>query len=99
MATSKGKKVRIKPLGDISDGRVEELRTAIRGALEHGARTVTLDLSKVKMIDSAGVGVLAAAHNSLHGIGGHVTVVHPSADVTELLRTLRIHHHFGLGGD
>jgi anti-anti-sigma factor len=99
MATSKDKKARIKPPGDISDGGAEELRVTMRGALEKGARIVTVDLSKVKVIDSGGLGVLAAAHNSLHAIGGRVSVVHPSADVTELLRTLRIHHHFGLSGE
>jgi anti-sigma B factor antagonist len=99
VATSKGKKVRIKALGDIRGVRADELRANLRTAVEQGARNVILDLSKVQMIDQTGLGVLVAARNSLHRSGGQISVTNPAGDVDELLRTLRIHHHFGLGGD
>ncbi len=63
-----------------------------------GAREITLDLTDVQMLDSRGIGLLIAAHNTLLKKGGRLTVVHASPEILELLRTMRIHQHFSVSG-
>ena len=55
---------------------------------------LTLDLKQVKMIDSVGLGVIIAAHNSLRGIGGKLTVKNVSNDIYRLFKTMRLDQHF-----
>ena len=52
----------------------------------------------MQMLDSAGLGLLIAAHNSLQKVGGEMSVVKASPDILELLTTMRIHQHFRISG-
>ena len=53
-----------------------------------------MDLDGVELIDSIGMGLLIAAHNSLMKNGGKLKVVNPSEDILRLLRTMRLDKHF-----
>jgi anti-anti-sigma factor len=75
-----------------------ELREGMRQLIAAGAREITLDLTDVQMLDSRGIGLLIAAHNSLRQKGGRLAVVHASPEILELLRTMRIHQHFSVSG-
>jgi anti-anti-sigma regulatory factor len=50
------------------------------------------------MVDSAGIGLLISAHNSLKKAGGELTVIQVSKDILDLFRTMRIHQHFSVSG-
>jgi anti-anti-sigma factor len=89
----------VQPAGDIVAAEVPELRSALRTAMGEGVREVTLDFSGVRMVDSTGLGLLIAAHNSARKAGGSLSVIHASRDILELFQSMRIHQHFNVAGD
>ncbi len=99
MVTRESDKATVHPAGDVVAASVPELRAVMREAVSTGARELTVDLSTVRMIDSCGIGVLIAAHNSLCKLGGHLVVVHASKDILALFKVMRIHQHFRVSGD
>jgi anti-anti-sigma factor len=83
---------------DIVASKSGELRDKLRQLVADGARSVTLDFAAVRMVDSAGLGMLIAAHNSLKKVEGELTVTRCSADILELFRSMRIHQHMKIEG-
>ena len=98
-ATQKDSRAVIRPEADVVAASVADLRSRMRGLIGAGVRDLVVDLSAVQMVDSAGLGLLISAHNSLRKAGGHISVVHASPDVYELFRTMRIHQHFSVSAD
>jgi anti-anti-sigma factor len=88
----------VQPAGNVVASLVPELRSALRGALADGVRQMTIDFSRVGMVDSTGLGLLISAHNSLSKVGGKLAVVNASKEILELFRAMRIHQHFSIGG-
>jgi anti-anti-sigma factor len=96
--TREAERAIVRPDGDVVAGTVAELRTMMRGMLADGIRELVIDFSAVEMVDSSGIGLLIAAHNSLAKVGGNVSVIHASQDLLELFRTMRIEQHFKVSG-
>jgi anti-anti-sigma factor len=88
----------IRPDGDLVAARLPPLRSRLRQLAAEGVCHLTVDLSGTQMVDSAGIGLLIAAHNSMKRAGGELKVVHASPDIVSLFRTMRIHHHFAVSG-
>jgi anti-anti-sigma factor len=88
----------IQPTGDIVAASVPELRSRMRGAIAGGAHKLTIDLRNVEMIDSVGLGMLIAAHNSLTRVGGELSAVNASEELIDLFVAMRIHQHFRVSG-
>lgn len=63
-------------------------------SIEH----VVLDFSHVTMMDSLGMGLVVATHNSLQGRGADLALINVSADILSLLRTMRLDKHFSISG-
>ncbi len=85
--------------GDLVAARLSGLRATLTEMVKSGILHLTLDLADVRLIDSTGIGLLVAAHNSLHRAGGDFTVIHASKDILELFHSMRIHQHFTVSGD
>lgn len=85
--------------GDLVAAKLPALREKLRELVASGMVHLTLDLAGTRMVDSAGIGLLISAHNSLKKAGGELTVVHASKDIRDLFRTMRIHQHFSISGD
>lgn len=81
----------------IGAAEVEALRERLKALIQGGARHLVLDMEAVEIIDSMGIGLLVAAHNSMRGAGGVFEVVNASSDVFNLLRTMRLDKHFDIG--
>lgn len=94
-----GTRSTVQPPGDIVMASVPELRATLREEVAAGAREVTLDFGGVHMVDSTGIGLLVAAHNSLLKVGGKLEVIRASQEILELFRTMRIHQHFNVSGE
>lgn len=88
----------LRPGRDIVASTVEEFRAQWKTALPPGAASLTVDLSGVAMIDSVGLGLLIATHNTLGKAGGKLRIAHACPDILGLLRTMRLDKHFILEG-
>ena len=89
----------LQPEGDLVAAKLPALRAKLRELVAAGVLHLTLDLAATQMVDSAGIGLLISAHNSLKKAGGELTVIHASKDIFDLFRTMRIHQHFSVSGD
>jgi anti-anti-sigma factor len=89
----------VEPAGDVVAALLPELRSVLRGALAGGIRELVMDLAHTRMVDSSGLGLLIAAHNSMRKAGGRLSVVNASPEVFDLLRSMRMHQHFSISGD
>jgi anti-anti-sigma factor len=83
--------------GELDSGTCSELETTFRAALEEqGAGALTLDLSGVTFIDSAGTREVIMIERAARDGGITLFVVPPSDEVTELLRMAGVTAHFQL---
>lgn len=82
------------PGRDIVASVVERYKEEVWSLIEAGTRDLVIDLDGVEMIDSAGLGLLAEAHKSLHGNGGKLIVVNASEDICDLVRALGFDRRF-----
>lgn len=93
-------KATVRPAGEsIVAASIPELRLTMKGIVEQGVRDLVIDLTDIKMVDSSGIGLLIAAHNSLRKVGGQIAVIHASGEILELFRTMRMHQHFSVSGN
>ncbi|HYW43352.1 MAG TPA: STAS domain-containing protein [Bryobacteraceae bacterium] len=99
LVTRKDAQAVVRPAGDVVAASVPELRTAMRGAIKEGVQELVVDLANVQMVDSTGLGLLIAAHNSLRKAGGRLSVIHASEEIVDLFKTMRIHQHFSVSGE
>lgn len=88
----------VQPEGDLTAAKLPAFRSRLREIVASGVLRLTVDLSGVRSVDSSGIGLLVAAHNSLKKSGGELAVIHASKDILDLLRTMRIHQHFSVSG-
>ena len=86
--------VTIKPQADVVASSANEFRSELKTLIDEGTSQVILDLSGVEMVDSVGLGVFIAAHNSLTQTGRVLTVCNASNDIMTLFRTMRLDKHF-----
>jgi serine/threonine-protein kinase RsbW len=97
--TRSGEEACLAPGGDIIAASVTEMRALMKGLLEEGVHQLVVDLSDVKVIDSSGIGMLVAAHNSLSRQGGKLSVIHASEELLDLLKAFRLDRHFSISGE
>jgi len=86
----------VQPEGDLVAAQLPALRAKLQEMVGAGVVHLTLDLAATRMVDSAGIGLLISAHNSLKKAGGELTVIQVSKDILDLFRTMRIHQHFSV---
>lgn len=96
MAGTKKKttKKSVKPGKDIIASMADDFRKKLLKLVKDGVKELTIDLAGVKMVDSVGLGVLIAAHNSLGDAGGKLKVKNASDDIYSLMKTMRLDQHF-----
>jgi anti-anti-sigma factor len=73
---------------------VLEVREEMKLLVIDGVTELIIDLSAVDIVDSAGIGCLVAAHNSLLQKGGRLVVENVSDDIFDLFRSMRLNRHF-----
>lgn len=92
--TKDGARVIVRPGKDLETSMVVSLKNELHQALNDGATEIALDLSETVMMDSMGIGVLIAAHNSLKQNGEQLELLNVSADIMKLLQITRLDKHF-----
>lgn len=87
-------KIIVRPGRDIVSSMVKEFREELRAIVNRRDVLLTLDLEGVKLIDSMGLGVLIATHNSLAKRNARLELIHISSDILKLLKNMRLDRHF-----
>ncbi len=88
----------ITPQQDIVASVAADLRLMLKEQIDQGCRELVLDLRQVEMIDSTGIGLLIAAHNSLNKSGGKLKAINLSQDLQGLFKNMRLDQHFTVQG-
>jgi anti-anti-sigma factor len=96
--TRNGSEARVIPTVNIVSSNVAQMRTTMKGLIAEGCSLITVDLSGVEIVDSTGIGLLIALHNSLLKAGGTITVINASKDILELFKAMRLDQHFSITG-
>ncbi|MCU0571706.1 MAG: STAS domain-containing protein [Syntrophobacteraceae bacterium] len=84
------------PRGALTVALAQELRSQIRNVLSEGVSHVVFDLSGTEVVDSSGIGLLIATHNSLKKTGGSLRVVGVSPEIKNLFKAMRLDRHFAV---
>ena len=96
--TRDGDKVTVRMGKSIATSDVGRLKTEFKGYVDEGVKTIALDCTEVEIIDSIGIGLLVATHNTLKRSDGSLVLENPSDDIRQLLATMRLDKHFSITG-
>ncbi len=75
---------------------VPALRETLRGRIAQGAPGIRLDCSQLESIDSMGIGLLVATHNSLSKLGCALSLGGVRYEVYQLLTLMRLDKYFSI---
>ncbi|MGC5053488.1 STAS domain-containing protein [Micromonospora sp. DT48] len=75
--------------GALDQNSGEELRAALRAAYDVSG-TVVVDLTRVQVIDSVGLGMLVRAHRDVRDRGGRLCLAAPSRFIRTVLHTMKL---------
>ncbi|MBF0120727.1 MAG: STAS domain-containing protein [Desulfobacterales bacterium] len=92
--TREGSTIIVKPGRDVVASMANEFRDELHAIIQKGPKELIIDLSGVEMVDSVGIGVLIATHNSLSKVGGQLKVINVAKDIYGLFTTMRLDRHF-----
>ncbi|MHC1701530.1 MAG: ATP-binding protein [Humidesulfovibrio sp.] len=97
MKTDKEGLVRISLESSVSAKNAQTLRELFKQHVQDGARNIELDFGRVESIDSVGIGLLVATHNSLSKVGGSLSLCGVGQDIYQLFTLMRLDKHFHVG--
>ena len=82
------------PESKIVASTVEGLEKELKKISQEEGAEVVLDMTPVTDIDSIGVGLLVATHNSLSQTGGKLVLLNTDKEIYSLLSIMRLNDHF-----
>ena len=86
----------VKPGKDVVASMADEFKNELKAQLHGSSGGITIDLEGVSMVDSVGIGVIIATHNSLSNQNRKLKVVNIAKDIYDLFTTMRLDRHFTL---
>jgi len=81
------------PESDIVAANIQAAKEELRTLVAASAGEFVVDLSKVSMIDSKGLGIIIATVNSLEAVGRKMRVTGANADLVALFKMMRFDRH------
>ena len=84
----------VKPAMDIVASMAEDFKSELLSAIDGCEDKLVVDLAGVEMVDSVGLGVIIAAHNTLSQKGKKLKVINVSKDIFGLFNTMRLNRRF-----
>ncbi|MCW7755058.1 STAS domain-containing protein [Desulfobotulus sp. H1] len=81
---------------DIVASMANDFRTELQNLIQDSSGDIELDLAGVEMVDSVGIGVIIATHNSLTRQNRRLKVVNVARDIYSLFSTMRLDRHFSV---
>ncbi len=89
-----GNTATIKPGIDIVATMAEDFKNELLTAINDSKEDFYIDLTGVEMVDSVGIGVIIAAHNTLSQADRNLIVINVVKDVYGLFTTMRLNRRF-----
>lgn len=86
------------PEGALTVALAQELRPQVLEVVAQGVTQVIFDLGRTEIVDSSGIGLLIATHNSLKQKGGQLRVINVSPEIANLFKAMRLDRHFAVQG-
>ena len=94
--TRDGSIVTIVPGQDLVSTMVPDFKHELNAVLDESPAVLRLDLSGSAMMDSIGIGVVIATHNSMKKKGGRLVICGASDNIVKLLKSMRLDRHLNL---
>ena len=91
-----GSKTVIAITDDLVGSRIETVRNQLTNMLEHGVSALEIDMTGVQTVDSLGMGLLVATHNSLKAKQGQLSLINVDPKIYEVLTIMRLDKHFSI---
>ena len=88
----------IKPGIDVVASMAEAFKGELLKTINASQGTVVIDLVGVEMVDSVGIGVIIASHNTLTQAGRNLKVINVTKDIFGLFATMRLNRRFTVEG-
>ena len=88
----------IKPGTDVVASMAEAFKAELISAINSSQGTVVIDLEGVEMVDSVGIGVIIASHNTLNQTERKLKVINVTKDIFGLFATMRLNRRFTVEG-
>ncbi len=95
---NQGNETIIKPGTDVVASMAENFKTELLSVINDTSSEVVIDLDGVEMVDSVGIGVIIAAHNTLNQSDRKLKVINVTKDVYGLFTTMRLNRRFTVEG-
>jgi anti-anti-sigma factor len=90
--------ITVKPGCNITASIADEFRSELHALVQEKPEQITIDMSGVEMVDSVGIGVMIAVHNSLTKNGGTLKIKNADKNIKNLFSTMRLDRHFSVEG-
>lgn len=91
-----GSTVTVTPGQDLVSSVVPGLKEEINALLAESPQELRLDLSGTAMMDSIGIGMVIAVHNSMKKKGGKLVIANVSENIAKLFKSMRLDQHLNL---
>lgn len=98
IVTNGGRTV-VRPGIDIVASMAEDFKGELLSAINEYTGDFVIDLEGVRMVDSIGIGVIIATHNTLSHAGRNLKIINVSKDVYGLFSTMRLNRRFTIMGE
>ncbi len=95
---NQGDQVILKPGMDVVASMAEDFKGELLKVIDESSAEVVIDLEGVDMVDSVGIGVIIAAHNTLSQSDRKLKVINVVKDVYGLFTTMRLNRRFTVEG-
>ncbi len=88
----------VKPGKNIVASMADDFRAELHALVQQGPDEIIIDMSETEMVDSVGIGVMIAVHNSLAKNKGTLKIKNADKSILTLFRTMRLDRHFSVEG-
>ena len=94
-----GNAVIVELQGRMAMGEVEEFRAKWAEAIASGSKQLIINLSRVTMMDSSGIGTMIRCHSAMSATGGTIRVVGANTTVRQAFKITRLDKVFAFYDD
>ena len=88
--------ITVMPENDLVASFVSEFSNELKPLIEDHPKEIVIDLEHVDMVDSLGMGILIATHNTLADNDSILKVINIKESIYNAFVTMRLNHHFAI---